>query len=128
MKLSNKEIVLQCLERVEILQKFQANFLETCSELQRRDIGSANRIERGNILQLLMEEELHEWRNLLTWGITLSSEDLNRLKAAVYNRFLKPGIGVMHWLNHGILPSKWYTSDEQEFREMIKQLYLTSND
>lgn len=128
MKISKKEIVLQCLERIEILHKLQSNFLETCAELQKRRAGYSNIVERGNVYQLLVEEELHEWRNLLMWGITLNAEDQTRIKAAVYNQFLKPGMSVMQWLNNGILPSKWLTSDEQEFREMIKQTFLPKDE
>ena len=115
------------MERIEILQKFQTNFLETCAELQRRRSGYSDIVKRGNVYELLMEEDLHEWHNLLMWGITLDSEDQTRLKAAVYNRFLKPGMSVTHWLNNGILPSKWLASDEEEFREMIKQIFVSKD-
>lgn len=121
MELKNKDLVLQTLERIECIHQMLdqlQNIVHFCS----------NRYESSNtgseLHTKLIEKELNEWRNLMMWCLTLTGDEQDRVKSAVYDRFLNDGMCVSHWLSSdGKTPSRWLLADEEEFRTMAKELF-----
>jgi len=122
MKFSNKRMVEECLIRIETISKCIDDIDKISSFLYQRKHREWN-VDTGNMRSTLIDEELNEWRNLCMWGLTLDDEEKDRIKAAVYNRFLSDNMNVSHWLNNGISPSSWLTSTEEEFRNMAKEAF-----
>jgi hypothetical protein len=82
------------------------------------------RVDTGDLLRKLVERELTEWRNLFMWGGVVSQRERDRINAAGYERFLRDGMSVDHWLTSDrSTPSKWLSTNEQEFREMCRKAF-----
>ena len=122
MKISNKRITEECLARIEMISKCIDDIDKISSLLYQRKHRGWN-VDPGNMRSTLIEEELHEWRHLCMWGLTLDDEEKDRIKAAVYNRFLSSDMNISYWLNNGISPSTWSTADEDEFRKMAREVF-----
>ena len=121
MKLTNKEMVIEALERIEILHTHISNVMQAQSHIMH--IRPGKEVSYGNLYTVLMEEEMHEWRSVVMWGLTLDDKDRDRIKAAVHNRFLNDKMHIAHWLNNGITPSRWLSADEEEFRAMVRKAF-----
>lgn len=90
----------------------------------RKAKGCGGEIDCGNLHRELLDSELHEWRNLFMWALTLGDEARDRIKAAAHERFLRDGMHVAHWLTpEGTTPGKWLSTDEEEFREMARAAF-----
>jgi hypothetical protein len=61
------------------------------------------------------------------WGLTLTQEEQDRIKAAAHERFLSKRMSVAHWLNDGVTPGQWVEADEVEFRKMAAKAFSPSN-
>jgi hypothetical protein len=125
MKLTNKALVEEVMGRIEATQQHiqsLENIVHHIHSYRRWD-----HIDIGAIHQSLMDIELNEWRNLFMWALTLTSEEQARIKAAAYERFLRKGMSIAHWLNNGVLPGQWLSADEQEFREMAARAFGSNN-
>jgi hypothetical protein len=121
MKLTNKKLVLEIMERIELIQQHIKNLEQAASyAVSRRRYEN---VDYGNLRNALVDEELHEWRNLFMWGLTLDKEEQERIKAAAFQRFLRDGMHVANWLNDGVSPSSWLVEEEQEFRKMAKKVF-----
>lgn len=121
MKITNKQVVEECMARIEQLQT-HIKAIEAaawCLRARRRSVD----VDYGNIHDLPISEELEEWRNLAMWGLTLDDAERDRVKAAVHHRFLRDGMSVGMWINDGVEPSKWLTSDAEEFRDMARKAF-----
>jgi hypothetical protein len=68
---------------------------------------------------MLIEQELELWRNLFMWAMTLPQKEIDRIKAAAYERFLDK-FSVSHWLGD---PTSWSQATEDEFREMARKAF-----
>jgi len=55
--------------------------------------------------------------------LTLDREEQDRIKAAVYDRFLRDGMSVATWMNNGTSPGSWLSCNEDAFREMAKAAF-----
>lgn len=125
MKLTKKDIVEQCLQRIELVQHHVQNIDNAA-----RFLGEAKRwesVDVGNLRDGLIEQELSEWRKLAMWGLTLEEAERDRIKAAVHDRFMRDGMHVADWFSGGVSPSSWLSSDEAEFREMAKVAFSPKN-
>lgn len=121
MKLTNKDIVEQCMQRIELMQQHVQNIDNAA-----RFLGEARRwetVDLGNLRHGLIDQELAEWRKLAMWGLTLDDAERDRIKAAVHDRFLRDGMHVADWFSGGVSPNSWLSSDESEFREMAKAAF-----
>jgi hypothetical protein len=119
-------MIEEALVRIEMLQSHISAIEAAASCLfKRRHHGF--QIEYGNLRTTLFEEELDEWRKLFMWGLTLSDEERDRIKAAAYQRFLSNKTHVAYWINDGISPGQWLAADEDEFRAMAKEAFKPSN-
>ena len=121
MNITNKQVVEECMARIEQLQE-HIKAIEAaawCLRARKRWVD----VDYGNIHDLLISDELEEWRNLALWGLTLDDVERDRVKAAAHQRFLRDGMSVGTYLNNGIEPSKWLVSDEEDFREMAKKAF-----
>jgi len=124
MKLTHKDLVRETLTRIENMQNhYQA--VSAALRLMQRDAGYSRggEIHPGNLMSELVQKELHEWRNLFMWALTLEDDERDRIKAAAYERFLRDGMSVAQWFNDGVLPSKWLAADEEQFREMTRKAF-----
>ena len=113
------------MERINVLQEHIM-----AVENAARYISSATYRERvinSNLRELLIEEELEEWRNLCMWGLTVDDKTRDRIKVAARQRFLRDDISVAHWLNNGVMPGHWLVADEDEFKEMAKKAFGGEN-
>ena len=123
MKLTNKDVVAQCLERIEFIQQHQKNVSAAVHHIHSRAHGS-KQVDTGDIMSRLFDQELTEWRNLAMWGLTLDDDERDRIKAAAHARFLHDGMHVANWLNSdGVSPGSWLKADEDEFRAMAKAAF-----
>ena len=121
MKITNKKVIEECMVRIKTAQE-HISAVEMAGYFI-RDVRRYRNVEYGNIRDLLIEIELDEWRNLAAWGLTLDDAERDRVKAAVYQRFLRDGMNVSKWLNDGIEPSTWLAADEEKFRAMAKKAF-----
>lgn len=127
MKLTNKDIVIGCLQRIDILQEHARRVQEACVYVRRLNSFSTD-VDDGNLTQKLYEEENDEWRKLAMWGLTLDDADRDRIKAAVHQRFLRDGMSVHDWMNNGASAGSWLSSDDAEFMAMAKKAFGPKED
>jgi hypothetical protein len=121
MKLTNKKVVEQALARIDIIREKQEWVYQALSLLRART--PRTKPDAGNIMQLLHEAELDEWRNVGMWGLTLDQAEQDRLKAAFHDHFMGKNKHVAYWLNDGISPTTWFAADEEEFRKMAREAF-----
>lgn len=121
MKLTNKDMVMQCMQRIESIQ----HAVEMLDQVNRLlyDECRHQQIDEGNLRTLLINKELNEWRNVAMWGLTLDDAERDRIKLAVHARFLRKDMAVAHWLNNGVAPSSYMQADEDAFREMARKAF-----
>lgn len=121
MKLTNKEIVSQCMERVKCWQHHCAAIDAACYALNndKRHVS----VETGNLRDLVIQRELDAWRDLAMWGLTLDKDERDRIKAAVHERFLRDGMNVAKWFSNGRDPGSWLAADDEEFRAMAREYF-----
>ena len=124
MLIGRKQIVINGLARVEAIQKMIIQLDDMCSF-----IGSHTRktVDIGDIRSELVRIELDEWRTIAMWGLTLSDEDRDRVKAAMHEEFLGKDRVVSHYLNNGVSPGMWLSADDEEFREMARDAFRPDN-
>lgn len=127
-KISNKSLIFERMKRIELLQHYIKEIDEMASYISNRKFSYDFKLDYGNIRSTLIDMELEEWRNLCMWGLTVDKSTKDRIKAAVYDRSLRDGISVAHWLNDGVTPSRWLKADEDEFRKMAKELFKPKED
>ena len=116
-----KKIITEIMERIMLIRSYQESYMTCKQALSRKhrdyDAGDCK------IWNDLVAWELAEWHNLMMWGIAGNQDEIGRIKVAAYERFLTEKYSVAEWLNDGILPDRWLKADEDEFREMAKQLF-----
>ncbi len=123
----NKEQMLeQSMERIMYCRELQQNYMACVEFLRKKDRDF--KIGDDIVYTTLMRSELDEWRNLLIWGLTCSHEAIDRIKAAVHERFLADRMHVAHWFQNDEYPSSWLTADEEEFREMAKKAFAPKDE
>jgi len=120
-KMHKKQILEEAMERIMYCRELQENYMTCLTYLRRKDRDFS--VAGDSIYTALMQSELEEWRNLLIWGITCDHNTVDRIKAAVHERFLAERMHVASWFHNGETPSGWLTSDEKEFREMAKKAF-----
>ena len=126
MKISNKRMIEECLERIELLQLHIANVDSAKAHLSRLKQWQGFKVDSGNLRSELIDTELDEWRKLFMWCLTIEDETRDRIKAAAYQRFLDQRNNVSQWLNpDGVVASRWLKVDEDEFRAMASKLFYT---
>lgn len=121
MKLTNKNIVIGCLERIDVLQEHARRVNDAMIYIRAIDIGED--VDVDDIIRKLTALENDEYRKLAMWGLTLDDAERDRIKAAVHHRFLRDGVSVADWINGGVTPGWWLKSDEEEFRAMAKKAF-----
>jgi nicotinic acid phosphoribosyltransferase len=128
MKISNKKLVEECLERIELLQLHIAAVDSAKAHLSRLKQWQGVRVDSGNLRSELIDSELDEWRKLFMWCLTIEDETRDRIKAAAYQRFLDQRNNVSQWLNpDGVVAGSWLKADEDEFRIMVSKLFSSNN-
>lgn len=120
MKLTNAHMVEQAMTRIELIQQHLTHLEQAKRFVSERSRETAN---TGTLFDDLVRLELGEWRNVAIWGLTLSQDEQDRIKAAVHQRFLRPGMSVTHWMHDGITPGQWLAADEEEFRAMARKAF-----
>lgn len=121
MKLTNTDMVAQCMQRVQYWQAHCAAIEAACSALHtdRQHV----RADVGNLRDLLIQRELEAWRDLAMWGLTLDDAERNRVKAAVHERFLRDGMHVAKWFSGGRDTGSWLAADDEAFRAMAREYF-----
>ena len=123
MKLTNRDMVEQSLARIE---RWQAHYNAVNAALYavREDMGQrAGEVNADNLARTLVDRELHEWRGLFMWALTLDDAEWDRIKAAAHERFLRDGMHVANWFHNGVSPGRWLAEDEEAFRAMAKKAF-----
>lgn len=125
MKLSAKNIVLNQLAQIELIQG-HISALDSCVDFLARDQHATQILTAGNLRDKLYQEEVKAWRNLCMWGLTLDDDDRARIKAAVHDRLIV-GKHVASWLTpDGRSTGWWMKADEDEFRAMARDAFLSA--
>jgi hypothetical protein len=106
-------------ERLEIIEEIHEH-IKAVESAMRFKPG----VDCGGLLQSLLNSELEEWRKLFMWAITLDAKSLTRIKAAAYARFLSKEKSPIHWLDSGVSPSSWLKVEDDEFKRMVKELFI----
>lgn len=119
MKVTNKALTMQIMERIEILHQHVQNI-----ESAQRFLKERFRKHPEGLRAALIEQELDEWRSMLMWAITLTPDEQERIKVAVYDRFIGEKAGVSHWLSEtGETPGMWLEADDKAFRDMAQRAF-----
>ena len=126
MKFTSKKMVEQALENIRTLAEHQKAVQAALYRV--RDMSprhASSEINEGNLYQTLIRLELDQWRDLFMFGMTLDDEEKERIQAAGVARFLSDGMYVGHYITnrHGD-PTSYWTADEKEFREMVKNTFF----
>lgn len=119
MKFTNKQMVEECMTRIEHIQDHQRS-VDGAAYFIRQGNRQLT-VDFGNIRGELVKAELDEWRKLFMWAMTLDDADRDRIKAAGHARFLADKMHVADWINDGVSPGMWSVADENEFRVMAKK-------
>ena len=117
--MKNKEIVTKLLEKIELVQEMIRSIDAITCMLSGSDFRH-RKPDRGNLRELLVEEELECWRNIFMWAMTLGEKERDRIKAAAHERFLGKQMSVGYWLGNA---SSWTKASEDEFREMARKAF-----
>lgn len=127
MKLTNKDIVLQCMRDIEFLQNHVANIDAAVAAVHRAH--RLSNVDCGTLRETLCNMELKQWRQMAMWGLTLDDDERDRIKAAVHERFLSDRMHVAEWFSDtGGTPGAWLHADEIEFRKMAKLAFGPKTD
>ncbi len=121
MKFTNKQMVEEAMGRITAAQEHTKAVHAAAQFLSRPN--RRQNIDYSALITALYERELEDWRGLLLWGITLSDEERERVKAAAFERFLSDGRYVADWMNDGLAGGGWLTADEDQFRAMAKEVF-----
>lgn len=124
MKITNKKLIEECLERIDLLQLHIAAVDSAKTHLSRLKSWQGFKVDSGNLRSELIDAELDEWRKLFMWCLTIEDDVRDRIKAAAYQRFLDQRNSVSQWLNpDGVVASSYLKADEDEFREMASKVF-----
>ncbi len=120
-KLTNKDVVVQCMETIEQCQE-HVNALHGAGYFIRDHLSHET---HGDSVyhDLLMRIELEQWRKLFMWALTIDSDTKDRIKAAAHERFLFDRMCVDQYFSNGRTPSAWLAADEDEFRRMAREMF-----
>lgn len=129
--LDTKGVALQALERIAVIRKY-LSFFDGALQYVNNHITSYNEvIGEKDLRNRLVQLELEEWRNIAMWGLTLSEEDQDRIRAILYERFFaeKNGVkaDVSRWWSDSFPPGSFLTATVEEFREMVRKVFFPRN-
>ena len=123
MKVTNKQVVEECLVCIQLLQE-HINAVDAAAYfVGRLEPHYTTPVDFGNLREKLINLELEEWRKLFMWALTLTAEEQDRIKAAAHDRFLNNKAYVAHWFTGGTYTDRWLVADEEEFREMAREVF-----
>jgi hypothetical protein len=117
-----KRMIFAIGERIEKIRIHQENVINASQLVRAKTMDG--KVDCGQLLDKLYKEELDEWRNLMLFGLVADNETRDRCKAAAYDRFLQDRMHVAHYFSGGGTPARWLASDEAEFRQMARDLFL----
>ncbi len=124
MRLTNKTIIEESLQRIDVLQQHIISVDAATSHLYKLKMNNNFVLNHGNLRSTLIEEELDEWRKLFMWALTIDQPTRDRIKAAAYERYLATRNAIANWINpNGHTASTWTSSDAEEFNIMSKNLF-----
>jgi hypothetical protein len=119
---NTKTIVADIAERIAQIQAHVDSINGVIHFLGARN--HYQKIDSGELIPKLIEWEIDEWRNLFMFANIVDQKERDRIKAAGYERFLKDGMTVSHFLTgDGSTPSSWLSADEDKFREMCRKAF-----
>ena len=121
MKLSNKDIIEKRLAEIEAVGQHIKAVESAASYAYRAKHPHRPAIDCTALLSALHERELSLWRDVFMFGLTLDSEEQDRIKAAGYERFLSARMHVAEYHTPGV--SSYLTADDDEFRAMCAKLF-----
>lgn len=122
-EISEAGIVADAFKRIGYIHELIESYLVMCRFLENKYGQKSGKHNTGNTYELLIEKELDEWRGLMMWGLVVDGAIRDRIKAAAHDRFLSERVSVNKWWNDGQEASHWYTSTEEEFREMARKAF-----
>jgi hypothetical protein len=116
---TREEVVEEAMTRIELIKIHKENVQNAW-----RFSGVSNDISMNVLMSALWQKEVFEWMTIAMWGLTLTADQRDRIKAAAYEMFLKDGKDVSHWLHDGYHPGQWYSADEDNFRNMAAEAFF----
>ena len=120
--MNKTQLLEQSADRIATIQHHIKSVESASSFICNRRSGTT--VDCGSLHRQLMEAELDEWRQFAMWGLTMTAAVQNRVKAAVYERFLREHMDVSHWLPSDVSqPDKWMRANEDDFREMARIMF-----
>jgi hypothetical protein len=121
---ATNELLDKLVNRIIRTQQMLSAIDEITSHLRNTHRGYGTEIDSGNIRDLLYADECKAWRDLCMWGLTVDNTVRDRIKAAVYGRYLSNNFHVADWLtDHGGSPGTWLKADEEAFRKLAKRMF-----
>lgn len=123
MKVTNKQVVEESLVLIQLLQEHTNTVDAAASFIRHLKPHYTTPVDFGNLREKLINLELEEWRKLFMWALTLTTEEQDRIKAAAHDRFLNNKAYVAHWFTGGTYTDRWLVADEEEFREMAREVF-----
>ena len=125
---TKRDLLDMNVKKIEQAQQYLSALGEISSFIQRYKLGYAS-IDFGSLRTQLFEVEQGAWQDLAMFALISTDKDRERVRAAMYARFLREDMSVAHWLNGGTEPRKWMTADVEELRTMfLNEFSPTEND
>lgn len=124
MKLTNKDVVSDCLAQIDAIQAHIRNVEAALYQARRLGKDRDGKLSAQPLFDALHAAELDAWRKVAMWGLTLDDADRDRIKAACADRFFQNGASLGSWLSRdGTEPSSYLKADEDEFRSMVARVF-----
>ncbi|MGE0343829.1 MAG: hypothetical protein AB7O86_12280 [Porticoccaceae bacterium] len=124
MKLNNTDMIERISARIQAIQEHT-----TAVHAAVRCVGEApnsQMVDAHPLITALYYRELHEWRTLFMWALTLTPDEQDRIKAAAHDRFLDNTRATSEWLAMSP-PGPWLAADEEQFVAMAREAFAPIN-
>jgi hypothetical protein len=121
-------MVVKALENVMFWQEHQTA-VRAAMQAVNETWYNRDSVDCGKLLNSLYDCELREWHNLMLFGLAVSDDTRQRVKAAAYQRFLAGNVAVNKWLSDSptVPCCHWLSADDTAFREMCRRTFAPSD-
>lgn len=125
---NKRDLLDMNIKKIEQSQQYLSALGEMVVFIQNNVHGNQS-VEFGSLRTQLLEAEQNAWQDLAMFALISTDKDRERVRAAMYARFLREKISIAEWLNGGISPHKWFTAEAKELRKMfLEEFAPTEND
>jgi len=125
---TKRELLDMNVNKIERSQQYLSALGEIATFIQAHIHGNPG-IEFGSLRAQLLAVEQSAWQDLAMFALISNGKDRERVRAAMYSRFLREKVSIAEWLNGGVSPSRWFTAEAKELRQMfLEEFAPTEND